>query len=326
MHFTYCPQCGARLIPRTLGDDADIPWCESCSRPFFDMFASCIITAVVNEQGEVALIREARNPSREVLVAGYIQPGESAEEAVRREVQEELGLHAEGIESLWTSYHPRGDQLMHAYITRVRKADIRPSSELQSAAWVPLAEAVQRVPEGSMAQRLVLDACPRDATLIIIRGNSGSGKSTVARELRQHFDPKPMLIPQDTVRREMLGVKDRHGNPTPELLADLCRWSAQRGGITILEGILDNDKYASLFQLLPGMFRRIHAYYLDVPFEETLRRHATRPQSADFGEDAMRRWYRAENLIGSIPETIITADSTLQETVATILRDLGSPM
>lgn len=273
--------------------------------------------------GEVALIREARNPSREVLVAGYIQPGESAEHAVRREVQEELGLNAESLEFLWTSYHPRGDQLMHAFITRVRKADIHPSCELQSAAWVPLTQAVQRVPEGSMAQRLVQDACPHDAILVIIRGNSGSGKSTVARELRQHFDPQPMLIAQDTVRRELLAVKDRPGNPTPELLADLCRWSARRGGITILEGILDNDKYSSLFQLLPGMFSRIHAYYLDIPFDETLRRHATRPQSADFGEDAMRRWYRTDNLIGFIPETIITADSTLEETVERILRDLN---
>lgn len=322
MHFSYCPQCGARLIPRTLGDDADVPWCESCNRPFFDMFASCIITAVVNEYGEVALIREARNPSREVLVAGYIQPGESAEAAVRREVQEELGLNAESIEFLWTSYHPRGDQLMHAFITRVCKADIHPSSELQSAAWVPLKEAVLRVPDGSMAQRLVQDACPRDATLVLIRGNSGSGKSTIARELRQHFDPQPMLIAQDTVRREMLAVKDHPGNPTPDLLADLCRWSARRGGITILEGILDSDKYASLFCQLPGMFSCIHAYYLDIPFDETLRRHAIRPQSADFGEDAMRRWYRTDNLIGFLPETIVTADSTLEETVAQILHDL----
>lgn len=322
MRFVYCPQCGARLIPRTLGDEGDVPWCENCSRPFFDMFASCIITAVVNELGEVALIREARNPSREVLVAGYIKPGESAEDTARREVQEELGLTAGEVTSLWTRYHPRGDQLMHAFITHVRKADFHPSSELHSAAWVPLREALHRVPEGSMAQQLVQEACPADATLMIIRGNSGSGKSTVAHELRQHFDPMPMLISQDTIRLEMLAVKDHPGNPTPALLTDLCRWSARRGGITILEGILDSDKYAALFEQLPGLFRCIHAYYMDIPLEETLRRHATRPQAASFGEDAMRRWYRASNLIGTIPEAIITADSTLEETVARILHDL----
>lgn len=322
MYFTYCPHCGARLIPRTLGDEGDVPWCEDCNRPFFDMFSSCIITAVVNEQGEVALIRESRNPSREVLVAGYVKPGESAEETVRREVQEELGLTAESCKFAWTCYHPRGDQLMIAFITHVKKANLTPSAELQSAAWVPLHEALDRVPQGSFAQRLVQDACPPPATLIMLRGNSGSGKSTIARALRQHFDPKPMLISQDTVRREMLAVKDRPGNPTPELLADLCRWSAIRGGVTILEGILDSDKYESLFAQLPGMFSRIHAYYLDIPFEETLRRHATRPQSAEFGEEAMRRWYRAENPIANIPETIITADSALEETVARILSDL----
>lgn len=322
MHFTYCPHCGSRLIPRVLGDEGDVPWCESCSRPFFDMFSSCIITAVVNDQGEVALIREVRNPSREVLVAGYVKPGESAEETVRREVQEELGLTAESCQFAWTCYHPRGDQLMLAFITHVRKADISPSGELHSAEWVPLPEAVDRVPQGSIAQRLVQTACPPPATLIMLRGNSGSGKSTIAQALRQHFDPKPMLISQDTVRREMLAVKDRPGNPTPELLADMCRWSARRGGITILDGILDNDKYTSLFEQLPGMFSRIHAYYLDISFEETLRRHATRPQAAEFGEDAMRRWYRSENPIANIPETVITAESTLEETVARILTDL----
>jgi NAD+ diphosphatase len=163
MHFTYCPTCGSRLIPRPLGDEGDVPWCESCSRPFFDMFSSCIITAVVNDKGEVALIREVRRPAMEVLVAGYVKPGESAEETVRREVQEELGLTAESIHFAWTCYHPKGDQLMLAFITRVKKADFAPSSEIQSAAWAPFREALDRVPQGSIAQRLVqsaFDAAP----------------------------------------------------------------------------------------------------------------------------------------------------------------------
>ncbi|MBQ8654034.1 MAG: NUDIX domain-containing protein [Clostridia bacterium] len=323
MRFIYCPQCGSRLIPRTLGDEGDVPWCEGCSRPFFDVFASCIITAVVNEQGEVALIRESRRPAMEVLVAGYVKPGESAEETVLREVEEELGLTAHSCHACWTCYHPRGDQLMHAFITRVKKADFALSDEIHSAAWVPLQEAVTRVPQGSIAQRLVQDACPSPATLVMLRGNSGSGKTTIARALRQHFDPKPMLISQDTVRREMLAVKDRPGNPTQELLTEMCRWSARRGGITILEGILDPDKYGELFAQLPGLFSRIHAYYLDIPFEETLRRHARRPQSAEFGEEAMRRWYRPKNLIGSIPEQIITEDVSAEDATARILGELS---
>ena len=42
------------------------------------------------------------------------------------------------------------------------------------------------------------------SALIIIRGNSGSGKSSLARELQHKFGRNIMVIPQDTVRREML--------------------------------------------------------------------------------------------------------------------------
>ena len=44
--------------------------------------------------------------------------------------------------------------------------------------------------------------------LIILRGNSGSGKTTVAKELQRLFGHNTMLISQDVVRRDMLCVKD----------------------------------------------------------------------------------------------------------------------
>ena len=44
--------------------------------------------------------------------------------------------------------------------------------------------------------------------LIILRGNSGSGKSTIAKELQKQFGNNTMLISQDMIRREVLKVKD----------------------------------------------------------------------------------------------------------------------
>ena len=44
--------------------------------------------------------------------------------------------------------------------------------------------------------------------LIIFRGNSGSGKTTVAKELQKKFGHNTMLISQDEVRRNILWVKD----------------------------------------------------------------------------------------------------------------------
>jgi hypothetical protein len=40
------------------------------------------------------------------------------------------------------------------------------------------------------------------------------------------------------------------------------------------------------------------AFYLDVPWEETLRRHATRAQASEFGEAERREWYLPRDLLG----------------------------
>ena len=93
MHFTYCPHCGSKLISKEIGDEGFIPYCESCEIPLWDMFTTSIITAVVNEYREIALLRQNYvSTTNYVCVAGIMKPGESAEETVIREVKEELGV------------------------------------------------------------------------------------------------------------------------------------------------------------------------------------------------------------------------------------------
>ncbi len=59
----------------------------------------------------------------------------------------------------------------------------------------------------------------------------------------------------------------------------------------------------------------------DTSFEETMRRHATRPQVAEFGEAEMRGWYRALDLLPGGVEQIIPATNSLEETVRQVMRD-----
>lgn len=155
MRHTYCPACGQALSARPLGDEGLVPWCDACSRPWFDSFSACIIAAVMNPAGEVLLQREARRPDREVLVAGYIKPGESAEEAACREVAEETGLTVTALRYLRSWPHQSGDQLMLGYVAQA-DGPARPSSEeVLSSRWVPLEEAIPALREGSIAQRLL---------------------------------------------------------------------------------------------------------------------------------------------------------------------------
>ena len=53
MKFRYCPDCGALLSGRVLGDEGLVPWCERCGKPWFDMFPSAVIGLVYNCRNDV---------------------------------------------------------------------------------------------------------------------------------------------------------------------------------------------------------------------------------------------------------------------------------
>lgn len=159
MRFGYCPFCGTKTVPREIGDEGEIPYCESCDRPLFDMFHTCVLCIVVNEDSEVALIRQSYgNTERFVGVAGFMKVGETPEEAARREVGEEIGLTAEEVQYIGSSFHERGGQLMLGMLVRVRKADFRISDELLEAKWFSFGNAVNTVREGSELQQFLKNA------------------------------------------------------------------------------------------------------------------------------------------------------------------------
>ena len=141
MHFQFCPICGSKLVLKEAGDDGMVPYCEPCSKMWFDMFSSCIIALVANEYHEIALLRQPSLSDRGVFVSGYITPGESAEDAAVREIKEELGLDVEKLESTGTFWLKKRGQLMHGFIAKVKKQELICSHEIESASWVPAEKA-----------------------------------------------------------------------------------------------------------------------------------------------------------------------------------------
>ena len=157
MKFTYCPHCGTELIKKEIGDEGLIPFCEKCSIPLWDMFTTCILTAVVNEQREVALIKQTYMTTQTfVCVAGHMKIGESAEETVIREVKEEIGLDVEELTFVKTYPYEKKEMLMLGFKAKVKKADFTLSDvEVATAKWFPYEEALANIREGSIAWQLV---------------------------------------------------------------------------------------------------------------------------------------------------------------------------
>jgi len=159
--------------------------------------------------------------------------------------------------------------------------------------------------------------------LIIIRGNSGSGKSSVAKALQRKLGRNTLVIAQDTVRREMLWARDGKGTAALSLLITLLKYGYEHSEYIILEGILRSDWYMPLFEMAIKIFKDgIFAYYYDIPFEETLKRHQTKQNKFDFGEPEMRGWWNEKDYIGIIPEKPFGQDISLEEAVEIICNDI----
>lgn len=161
--------------------------------------------------------------------------------------------------------------------------------------------------------------------LIILRGNSGSGKTSVSKELQKRFGCNTMVISQDTVRLEMLRVGDGADTKALPLLIYLLEYGRSHSEVTVLEGILYSGYYMPLFERAVELYGAdIFAFYYDIPFEETLRRHETKPNKSDFGEEDMRRWWNEKDLINLIPERIITKDLSLSDTADMIFKETSA--
>lgn len=146
MRFIYCPICGNKLTLKNIGDDGLTPYCNNCQQPRFDMFSSCVITLVINKENKVALLKQNYiSTEYRTLVSGYIVPGETAEEAARREVQEELGMNLTDLQLIQTVWFNKKGMLMIAFMGYTDETEFHISDEVDEVGWFSAEEAVNLV-------------------------------------------------------------------------------------------------------------------------------------------------------------------------------------
>jgi NAD+ diphosphatase len=135
----FCPRCGGRLEPRLAGHELE---CVECHRRQFPRVDPAVIMAVTyGEAGapdeELLLGRQEAWPAgRYSTLAGFLEPGETLEDAVRREVAEETGVVVGEVTYFGNQPWPLPSSLMLGFHAKATSRDIRVDGlELQDARW-----------------------------------------------------------------------------------------------------------------------------------------------------------------------------------------------
>jgi len=151
----FCGLCGT---PATVPDPCHrAKVCPSCAHTVWPRIAPCVITLVHDAAGRLLLTRKAEWPAgRYGLVAGFVEPGESLEEAVRRECLEETGVRVGAVQYRGSQPWPFPHQLMVGFWAEAASTEITPGDgELEEASWFAPDALPKLPPRLSIARSLI---------------------------------------------------------------------------------------------------------------------------------------------------------------------------
>lgn len=157
MRASFCPYCGLKLIKKEIGDEGSVPFCPKCNKPFFDHMIPCVIIVCYTTDNKIVLAHEPNSPLPYVLIAGYTKIGENLEEAVKREVMEELGVEVTDISYLSSCFQKSRENLMVGFSAKIKEEPTKISKELESIKLVDYKEAQILLKEAKIASKVLND-------------------------------------------------------------------------------------------------------------------------------------------------------------------------
>lgn len=143
-HLTYCPACGTQGLEHSEKQCR----CPACNLELFFNPGTAVCAIILNAQGHLLVTVRAHDPKQGTwdLPGGFVDPGETAEHAIRREIQEELNVECQNITYLCSAannhYHYKGITYQTTDLaftgTVQHPEDIRAADDVQDVLWVPL--------------------------------------------------------------------------------------------------------------------------------------------------------------------------------------------
>lgn len=165
----FCGRCGTATV---LHARERACWCQNCEIPWYPRIAPCVI--VVIRRGERMLLARSSRTRRPMysLIAGFVEPGESLEQAVAREVNEETGLQVSNIRYRLSQPWPFPHQLMAGFFADYESGElVLQQDELADAGWfvpgntppIPSLATISGQLIHDMAEEILVDIAKRSA-------------------------------------------------------------------------------------------------------------------------------------------------------------------
>ena len=150
----FCGACGTPTVLRSGERARECPSCGSLSYP---RISPAVIVAVVRGPS-ILLARAARfPPGLYSVLAGYVEPGETLEECVHREIREEAGIEVKNLRYFASQPWPFPHSLMIAFTAEHAGGEIVvDGTELKDAGWYT-AGALPRIPDRMTVARQLID-------------------------------------------------------------------------------------------------------------------------------------------------------------------------
>lgn len=156
---------------------------------------------------------------------------------------------------------------------------------------------------------------------ILIRGNSGSGKTVLANCLQNHFGyQRCLLLHEDLLRLDILHVKEKETAQTTSLIELMIEWGKQYYPIIILEGILPKRIYGTtLTKIIHEFGAGAFVYYLDISFAQTVKNNEEK--ESPFPLETLEKWWLEQDTLGEKERKLTSA--TVKELAEQVLTDIA---
>ena len=204
----YCGRCGTPTRDKPGERAKECPACGHVAYPR----VSPAMMVLVTRGRELLLARAHRFPPRMYsALAGFVEPGETIEDCIRREVREEVGIEVAGITYFASQSWAFPHSLMIAYTAEYAGGELAPDDHGdRRRAWFALDAVPELPPSVSIARRLI------DATVARLAADAGA----ILLEWRAVASPDPChawrpQLPQSRIRCDLAGAADAQFLPRP---------------------------------------------------------------------------------------------------------------